>query len=125
MRRHGYLTLICLIGLTLIRFGYAAEASWVEGRWTMSYDPDGARPDILEFLPNGDVINIGPDGNRINGMYVVSDDRVTTVFSQTGKKDIVATFFFDEQHRTLRIVTSKSGKETHYMKLPRASVIPK
>lgn len=102
----------------------AADEAWIYGVWQLSYDPDASKPDYLEFLPNGDVFNIGHDGARISGMYVVSDDRVTAVFSQNSK-DVITTFFFDEQHTQLRIVTSKTGKETLYRKQPDGKRAPK
>lgn len=108
---------ISLCGVLLSATVCADSAAWVVGKWLMSYDPDGARADTLEFTQSGDVISIGATGKRIQGMYVVSSDRVTTVFSQEGKQDVIATFFFDEQHQTLRIVTSKTGKETLYKKV--------
>lgn len=95
----------------------AADEAWIYGMWQLNYDPDASKPDYLEFLSNGDVFNIGHDGTRISGMYVVSDDRVTAVFSKD-RKDVITTFFFDEQHTELRIVTSKTGKETLYRRQP-------
>lgn len=103
-----------LIGMTPV---LAADSNWIEGKWEQSYDPAGSPHDFLEFLPNGDVYNINARGERIGGMYVLADDRVTTVFSQNGK-DVIATFFFDTQHQELRIVTHRSGKETLYRKVP-------
>ena len=101
----------------------AGDDSWVQGRWEQSFDPDGSPKDYLEFLPNGDVYTIAANGERTNGMYVVTEDRVTSVFSRKGK-DVIATFFFDAQHQELRIVTSRTGKETLYHKLPINSPAP-
>ena len=86
------------------------------GTWELVYDPDNAEPDWLEFFPNGDVTNRGKNNIKIEGMYVVSPDQVTAVFSQKGK-DVITVFFFDEDHGALRIVTSKSGKESIYKKV--------
>lgn len=101
----------------------AADDHWIEGKWQQSYDPAGSAQDYLEFLPNGDVYNIAANGQRIGGMYVLGDDRVTTVFSQHGK-DVIATFFFDAQHQELRIVTGRSGKETLYRKTSATTKTP-
>lgn len=116
MGKNRQLVLICLWVAAMMPV-LAAEANWIEGKWAQSFDPAGSSQDFLEFLPNGDVYNIDAKGKRIGGMYVLADDRVTTVFSQNGK-DVIATFFFDAQHQELRIVTHRSGKETLYRKVP-------
>ncbi|MEJ2508496.1 MAG: hypothetical protein P8009_03270 [Gammaproteobacteria bacterium] len=92
------------------------DAQWVVGKWELTYDPDGAKKDWLEFKPNGDVISVFPDGERVLGLYIVTPDGVKAVFTYKGK-DVIMIFHVDEQHRHLRIVTSRSGRESIYTKL--------
>ena len=95
---------------------YAEESeSWVYGKWELSYDPDGAKKDWLEFMPNGDAWSIGDNG-RIQGMYIVDGNTVKAVFTWKGK-DFIMTFHGDKKKQTLRIVTSHTGKESVYKKL--------
>ncbi|MBI3562969.1 MAG: hypothetical protein HY080_14760 [Gammaproteobacteria bacterium] len=123
LTHHARLTLIVTIIVGGSLFAWAGDNNWVLGKWKMRFDPEGSATDYLEFLTNGDVVNISHDGARVDGMYVVSDDRITTVFSKNGK-DVIATFFFDAQHTTLRIVTGKSGQETLYQKQPMPTPSP-
>lgn len=95
----------------------AAPEAWVYGRWELVQDPDGSRRDWLEFLPNGDVFNIWQDGTRVTGFYVVTSYDVKAVFTIDGK-DLLTTFFFNDAHDELRIVTSETGRESVYRKLP-------
>jgi hypothetical protein len=105
-----------MISSTLVSGAEPVAEAWVYGKWELVYDPDGAAQDWLEFFPNGDVTNLGKQNKKIEGIYVVSADQVTAVFSQSGK-DVITVFFFDEDHRALRIITSRSGKESIYKKI--------
>jgi hypothetical protein len=120
--RQSLFMLTCL-WVSLVLPVLAADGHWIEGKWEQSYDPAGSAQDYLEFLPNGDVSTIAANGTRTEGMYVVTEDRVTVVFSRHGK-DVIATFFFDTQHQELRIVTDRSGKETLYRKIPASTNTP-
>ena len=93
----------------------AEDESWVFGKWELSYDPDGAKKDWIEFLPNGDAWSIGANG-KIQGMYIVDGDTVKAVFTWKGK-DFIMTFHGDRQNKLLKIVTSRSGKESIYKKM--------
>lgn len=95
---------------------HGADDQWVVGKWELTYDPDGAKKDWLEFKPNGDVISVFPNGERVLGLYIVTPEGVKAVFTYKGK-DVIMTFHVDEQHRHLRIVTSRSGRESIYTKL--------
>jgi len=116
MIRSCLLTLYIMISSTLVSGAEPVAEAWVYGKWELVYDPDGAAQDWLEFFPNGDVTNLGKQNKKIEGIYVVSADQVTAVFSQSGK-DVITVFFFDEDHRALRIITSRSGKESIYKKI--------
>lgn len=110
------LLLLGLLLLGLVPLARAADDQWVIGRWALSYDPDGAKQDWLVFKPNGDVISIFPDGQRVLGMYIVTPRGVKAVFTYRGK-DVIMTFFTDAQHRRLRIVTSHTGRASVYSKV--------
>lgn len=91
------------------------DESWLYGKWELSYDPDGAKKDYLEFLANGDAWSIGPNG-KIEGIYIVDGNTVKAVFTWKGK-DFIMHFRADKQKRLLRIVTSRSGKASIYTKM--------
>jgi hypothetical protein len=94
----------------------AIDADWIVGKWELTYDPDGAEKDWMDFLPDGDVYSTGPNG-KVEGIYVVAPDSVKAVFTYEGS-DIIMTFFFNEEKTQLRIVTSRTGKESIYTKIP-------
>ncbi len=91
------------------------DESWLYGKWELSYDPDGAKTDYLEFLPNGDAWSIGPNG-KVAGFYIVDGENVKAVFTWK-KKDFIMMFHGDKQNKLLKIVTSRSGKESIYKKM--------
>ena len=93
----------------------AEDEAWLYGKWELSYDPDGAKTDYLEFLPNGDAWSIGPKG-KVPGFYIVDGDTVKAVFTWKAK-DLITIFHADRQNKLLKIVTSRSGKESIYKKV--------
>lgn len=95
---------------------HAEEGAWAVGRWELAYDPEGRKADALEFTAEGDVYNHWSDGTRVSGIYIVTAEGVKTVFTRKGK-DVIATFHTDPSRSQLRIVTSRSGKETVYEKV--------
>ena len=99
-----------------VPIAWGSDEAWVIGKWELVYDPDNSEKDWLEFLPNGDVYNIWPDGTKISGIYVVTAKGVKAVFTYNGK-DLITTFHVDEQYRHLKIVTSPSGTESVYRKM--------
>lgn len=114
--RHLILIAILLLGAGA---GHAASptdnGAWLYGKWQLSYDPDGAKTDWLEFLPNGDAWSIGQNG-RIAGFYIIDGNTVKAVFTWKGK-DFIMNFRADRQRHVLRIVTSRSGKASIYKKI--------
>lgn len=110
------LALFCLLALG--GFSYAAEEpDWPVGRWELVHDPEGREQDWLEFMPNGDAYSIWPNGTKVPGIYVVTEDGIKAVFSLKDR-DIIATFHVDAARQQLRIVTSETGRESVYRKLP-------
>lgn len=106
---------LLLAGLFWIATSLAGDDVWLLGKWELTYDPDGAKKDYLEFLDNGDAFSTGPLGKQ-NGFYVVSDDSVKAVFTYKDK-DIIMTFHFNEARDELRIVTSHTGRESIYKRI--------
>lgn len=92
-----------------------ADEAWLLGKWELIYDPDEAKTDWLEFLPDGDVYNIWNDGTRVPGIYIIGQESVKAVFTYNDK-DLIATFHYDKEKQLLKIVTSTSGKESVYQK---------
>lgn len=102
--------------LMLISTGvFAADDSWLLGKWELSYDPDDAPKDWLEFTAEGDVYSEGPMG-RVEGMYVITAGGVKAVFT-VKDKDIIMNFRYDEQDRALKITTSRTGRASVYRKV--------
>lgn len=117
MRIPKYIPIITLLLTCWLPFaGVAAEGEgWVYGKWELTYDPDGAKKDYLEFLPNGDALSTGPNG-KAEGIYIVDGDTVKAVFTWQGK-DFIMTFFRDPASNALKIVTSHTGRESIYQKV--------
>jgi len=117
MRNKYWLFALVLLCFCVGRLTYAEESeSWVYGKWELSYDPDGAKKDYLEFLSNGDAWSISPIG-RVPGFYIVDGQNIKAVFTWK-KKDIIMNFHGDKQKQELRIITSRSGKASIYKKIP-------
>lgn len=112
---HISLVFLVLYPSSLVMGAETDTQSWLYGKWALHYDPDGAKKDYLEFLPNGDAWSIGPNG-KVSGIYIVDGDTVKTVFTWKDK-DFIMTFHADKQHKLLKIVTSRSGKESIYKKM--------
>ena len=92
------------------------DPAWIVGKWQLAYDPDDAATDWLEFMPEGDVFNITPDGGRTPGFYLVSGNEVKAVFT-LNEKDVIMIFHSDAKRDALRIVTSLSGQASVYRKV--------
>jgi hypothetical protein len=105
-----------LHALLLATFTSLAENDdWILGKWQLIYDPDGSPADYLHFHVNGDVVSTGQAGT-VKGIYLVSSDRVKAVLT-VDEKDLILTFFFNEERNQLRIVTSDTGRESIYQKI--------
>ena len=117
MHSNKYLRIVTIV--LIMSFAVVTNAAegedWVYGKWELTYDPDGAKKDYLEFLPNGDAWSTGPNG-KAEGMYIVDGDAVKAVFTWKGK-DFIMTFHRDAQTNALKIVTSHTGKESIYQKM--------
>ena len=109
--------LAVLLLLALSTPGLADEdASWLVGRWQLSYDPDGAATDYLIFRANGDLISISPHG-EFHGFYMLVPGAVRGVLTREDGRDLLLTFFYNPAHTELRIVTSATGKESIYTRV--------
>lgn len=103
-----------LFGLLLCAgAAHAGDADWLLGRWALTYDPQGAETDYLEFLPDGDAYSEWADGTRVPGIYVVTGQGVKAVFT-VEERDLIATFHADAERKRLKIVTDASGEESVY-----------
>ena len=117
---HVKITIFCLflfftffINLSYV---YAADDNWLIGKWELTYDPDNSKTDWLEFRANGDVYNTWQNGERIEGLYKLNPNSVKAVFTYKGS-DLITIFHFNKSKTELRIVTSKTGKESVYSKI--------
>ena len=112
MRKYLFTGLLLMF---IVAPGIAVDDSWLFGKWELTYDPDGAKKDYLEFHENGDAFSSGELG-RQEGFYVVSTDSVKAVFTYKGK-DFIMTFHFNEAKDELRIVTSHTGQASIYRRV--------
>ena len=112
MHKSLFMALLLLLSFA---YSYAADDSWLLGKWELTYDPDGGQKDYLEFLANGDAYSSGALGKQ-EGFYVVSADSVKAVFTYKDK-DFIMTFHFNEAKDELRIVTSHTGRASIYTRV--------
>ena len=109
-------TLACTLLILFFNLGaMAADDSWLLGKWELSYDPDDAPKDWLEFTAAGDVYSEGPMG-RVEGIYVITTEGVKAVFT-VKENDIIMNFRYDQQDRALKIITSRTGRASVYRKV--------
>lgn len=106
---------MCLLLFSAAAVSAEPDESWLHGKWELTYDPDGADKDWLEFLPDGDVFSSGPLG-RLAGFYIVDGDAVKAVFTFRDK-DFIMNFMADKQIGQLKIITSHTGRESIYSKI--------
>ena len=106
---------MCLLLFSVATVSAEPDESWLHGKWELTYDPDGADKDWLEFLPDGDVYSSGPLG-RLAGFYIVDGDAVKAVLTFRDK-DFIMNFKADRQAGQLKIVTSHTGRESIYSKI--------
>ena len=104
-----------MAGLVLAGSAGAIDAQWITGCWRLAHDPEDRPADALEFRADGDVDNVWADGTRVPGFYVVAPDMVKAVFTRNGR-DVITVFHYDSAHTELRIVTSRTGRESIYRK---------
>lgn len=109
----------CLI-IGMLIFSTAAvyadrNEAWLYGKWELTYDPDGAAKDWLEFMPGGDAFSSGPLG-RLEGIYIVDGDDVKAVFTYQGK-DFIMNFRANRQAGQLEIITSHTGRASIYTRM--------
>ena len=110
-------SILIFISLTgACSMNHAGTDGWLFGKWELTYDPDKAEKDYIEFLPEGDVISTGPRG-RVEGIYIVTPEMVKVVLTYRDK-DFIMTFFYNDARTELRIVTSHTGRESVYKKMP-------
>jgi hypothetical protein len=113
--------LIFLLALLAGSWGTSAQTAeddiaWLIGKWQLVYDPDGATTDYLIFKKNGDLVSISEHGTYY-GFYMVVPGAVRGVLTNNGK-DLLLTFFYNDDRTELRIVTSATGIESVYAKVP-------
>ena len=118
MKVMRYVT-ICLLLFSVATVSADQGEAWLHGKWELTYDPDGAAKDWLEFLPDGDAFSSGPLG-RLEGIYIVDGDDVKAVFTFRGK-DFIMNFRANRQAGQLEIITSHTGRASIYSKIAGAN----
>ena len=107
--------ILLLASLSGVIVVHAAGEDWVLGTWELAHDPDGSEKDWLEFRPDGGVYSVWPNGQRVEGIYIVAPNSVKAVFTHEGR-DVITTFHFDAQRQVPKIVTSETREESIYRK---------
>lgn len=77
-----------------------AGASWLHGRWELSYNPANDDEDILQFLPDGRVVIHRQRGGEIEGEYALND-RALTMVMNVNARPVIAGFNVSEDHQRL------------------------
>lgn len=106
---------ILMLMLSFTAAAVAVDDVWLYGKWELSHDPDNREKDWLEFLANGDARSHGRLGT-VEGIYVADESSVKAVFTYQDK-DFIMTFHVNPQKTELRIVTSRSRRESIYRKI--------
>ena len=82
------LVMVAMLALALVGAAAvvgAADDGWLLGRWELIRDPDGSPKDWLEFTPDGQVVLIKPDGQRLGARSVI-----ITLTPGSDKKELFA-----------------------------------
>lgn len=95
---------------------FAAEGSWLVGKWELSYDPDGNEKDWIEFTKDGEAFSISPNGRRVPGQYIVTDSEIGITYSFNGKTIPMALKFTPDKKKLLAY-SKRTGKTSEYQKI--------
>lgn len=112
----GFISVVALLGLLSFMPAYAAEVSWLVGKWEMTQDPDGNDKDWMEFTPEGQATSIAPSGRRVPGRYEVTDNEVRIVYTVNGKS-IPITLKYSADKKRLLAYSKKTGNTSVYEKV--------
>ena len=63
-----------------------SSATWLHGKWELSYDPDESPKDFITFHVDGSVISSLPGNDDLYGTYSISGDRVNIIFKLGNKQ---------------------------------------
>ncbi|HEU4438255.1 MAG TPA: hypothetical protein VFT36_03355 [Methylomirabilota bacterium] len=94
-----------------------ADQVWLLGRWEMTRDPDGGPKNWFEFEPDGTVISIKSDGQRMTGRYIASEAEVKVYF-KVGTLSVITTLAADADGRHLYTRSARTGNTAVYEKQP-------
>jgi hypothetical protein len=95
----------------------AADYGWLLGRWELIRDPDGSVKDWLEFAPDGGVVLIKPNGQRLGGRYDASDMDVQLNF-KVGSQSVIITLTAGFDRKELFARSARTGNTAVYEKRP-------
>ncbi len=120
MRARRRAVIVAMLALALV--GGAAEAraadyGWLVGRWELVRDPDENLKDWLEFAPDGGVVLIKPNGQRLGGRYDASDTDVQMNF-KVGSQSVIITLRAGFDRKQLFARSARTGNTAVYEKRP-------
>ncbi len=59
--------------------------SWIEGKWELTFDPDGDKTDWLIFQNDNSIVLETSDGRKISGEYIISQNDIFLTFKVNSK----------------------------------------
>ena len=93
-----------------------SSATWIHGKWELSYEPDGSPKDFITFFRNGTVVNSLPGNEDTRGTYSIVGGRVKIVF-KPGNTSFPIEMRIAEQRTKLIIYSQRSGNTAEYTKV--------
>ena len=95
---------------------FAAENSWLVGKWELVHDPDGSEKDWLEFTADGKAFSIAADGKRMPGQYVIVESRIEVNYMVNGKLVPITLKFAADKSKVFS-QSPRTGSVSEYHKL--------
>lgn len=111
------LLLLVVVATAFMAYAYfyqddPAQASWLHGMWTLSYDPDGNTKDYMEFFRDGQVdLKSTPSQSYKSCVYASKIGHVTITCEVKGKDFKIALELSPTKDR----LTNSSG--AYYLKM--------
>lgn len=93
----------------------AEDNGWLLGRWELVRSPDGDKKDWLEFVADGRMTTITPDGRRLGGQYAVTGSEVQLNY-KIGSQSILITLTYGPDKARLYARSARTGYTAVYEK---------
>jgi uncharacterized protein (TIGR03066 family) len=116
VRKSVLVVVVSLVVLAAASPLFAADNSWLVGKWEMVRDADGDQKDWLEFTADGKAFNISPTGRRVPGTYMVTDSEVIMHFSLPATAVEIKLSYTPDKTKLLAR-SKKTGNTSEYEKV--------